>query len=84
MILIVLARVRVFRFWRIDPVYLRQIVGTLVGPVAMTRDAGCELNLVPTLRHMIMTKQSSGRTLMEMPRLPDPTSPGGPHWCHVA
>ena len=29
--------------------------GTLVGPVsAMTRDAGCELNLVPTLRHMIM------------------------------
>lgn len=53
--LIVLARVRGFGFYRISRrVQQAYCAGTLAGPVgAMTRDAGCELNLVLTLRHMI-------------------------------
>jgi CTP:molybdopterin cytidylyltransferase MocA len=40
----------------------------------MTRDAGCELNLVTTLRHMINANNRLERTLMETRcRSPDPT-----------
>ena len=50
-------------------------MGTRAGPAsAMTRDAGCELNLVTTLRHMINANNRLKRTLMETRcRSPDRT-----------
>lgn len=52
--LIVLARVRVFGILESAPCAGGKLRGDSRCPMAaMTRGAGCELNLVTTLRHMI-------------------------------